>query len=221
LRKYKNTKRDLREREIYEEAIGLVKIYANREEAVNDQIDALIKTNDICFLAYNGFALLDKPSYLDSAMSSIISGFSGMGEKNIKTLLLNPENITVIRNRIERIGIRDVDGSIQNHVQDIIRNSQILEKMGRSISSVNVTIRYFDSELLWCLIIFDGFVLVSFYQKGVTARNARTLLIKRSSLLGASFKYYFDYFWNSNHIKSGSTLESGESGNVEEENVET
>nr|VFK24695.1 MAG: hypothetical protein BECKLPF1236A_GA0070988_104323 [Candidatus Kentron sp. LPFa]VFK35982.1 MAG: hypothetical protein BECKLPF1236C_GA0070990_104613 [Candidatus Kentron sp. LPFa] len=217
-RKYKNTIRNIRDRGIYEEAIGLVKIYTNREEAVNDQINALTRTSDICFLAYNGFALLDKPSYLDSSMNSIISGFAGMGEKNIRILLLSPKNITAIRNRIERIGIKDIDGSIQDHVQDIIRNSQILERMGKSRPNVEVTIRYFNSELLWCLIIFDSFILVSFYQEGATAKNARTLLIKQNSLLGASFEYYFDYFWRSNHIKSDSIPELG---NIDEENVGT
>ena len=83
------------------ETLGIVKIYPSREEAIKDQLPRMIKAKEILFLAYTGFALIDKPVFVDSTFFKVINNWKQAGTKDIKVLLLSPQEVEIIKRRIE------------------------------------------------------------------------------------------------------------------------
>ncbi|WP_027716710.1 hypothetical protein [Desulfuromonas sp. TF] len=197
-------KKESIDKELHLETIGLLKTFASREEAVSDQLSKIMKAKEIKFLAYNGFALLDTPSYLDSAMYKIVSGWNNGDNKKIEILILNPSCLKAIVNRITRINRVNLDpneSEVNEHIKDILRNYDTFRRIKDMNDNVDIQIKFFDSDLLWCILAYEDSIILSFYQDGTTAKNARTILIDKGSLLGRSFVNYFDYLWEEGNRK--------------------
>ena len=192
------------------ETLGIVKIYPSREEAIKDQLPRMIKAKEILFLAYTGFALIDKPVFVDSTFFKVINNWKQAGTKDIKVLLLSPQEVEIIKRRIERINLKDIQPSekeIRKDIDDLIKNTQLFSEASNSDRSVHVEVGYFHSELLWCILIYENVILWSFYEGGKTANWARTLLISDKSLIGITLLHYFQDLWERREEANSQTSE--------------
>jgi len=180
------------------EILGLIKTYPSREDAIKDQLPNLTKTKEIQFLAYNGFALIDKPVFWDTSLNKIVNNWNKAGKKSFKILLLSPDEINIIKKRIERINLGEItptEKEIINNQTDIFRNTDIFLDLPNKYSNISVELGYFHSDLIWSILIYEDYILWSFYQEGKTAKWARTILLSNKSLIGISLIRNFQDLW--------------------------
>lgn len=196
--KYRRLKDTQIDKKVLNETLDIIKIYPTRQDAIRDQLSNLIKAQEINILAYNGFALIDAPVFVDSSLHKIVSKWTRSGTKKFNLLLLNPSETNVIKTRIERLDleyVKPTNTEIERDKQDIIRNTKTFLETNDNYKNLCVDLGYFNSDLIWHIILFDRYILLSFYQEGTTAKFARTLLISNTSLLGKSMSNYFQYMW--------------------------
>lgn len=197
--RYRLLKKKQADTALQEESLGIIKVFKTRQDAVGDQFDALAEAESIGFLSFNGAALLDTAAYLDSSLVKILRKWQKNSSKQIRVLLLDPSRSDVILARYRRI---DARGGASSHTETSLDTSDIgralltFTKISQKFPFVQLQSGFFSGDLLWCLLLFDDRVICSFYQKGVTAASARTLLIRRSSALGQALEFYFEDHWS-------------------------
>lgn len=197
-KKYKTLNKKINNDEMLSEIVDAIHIYPTRSEAITDQTENLIKAKEICFLAYNGFALLDAPFFYDSTLHKIITEWKKAETKKFKVLFLDPNSIEVIKKRRQQLNMTDMkinDEEIKKDQEDIIKNSSIILDAGKNYGNIEIDLGFFTFDLLWCLLFYDNYVLCSFYESGKTAKWAKTYLITRNSLTGKSLYDFFEYLW--------------------------
>jgi hypothetical protein len=210
LRKYRKLKKENIEKNMFNETVGLVRIYDSRQEAIKDQKGNLINSDKIRYLSFNGQALLDTPVFLDSTLYKICKDWSKNSKKEIDVLFLNPKRKDIITKRIERLNIAGItadEEKLKNDKKLIIRNARTYLELDKITNNVGVKLGFYDSDLLWCLLIYEKFVLLSFYQDRMTANWARTLLLDKTSLLSKSLINFFDFHWNISKMKNKNDLD--------------
>lgn len=198
-KKYKQLSIKMSNNKIFSEIVDAVNIYQTRSEAIIDQTENLIKAKEISFLAYNGFALLDTPFFYDSTLHKIIIEWKKAEIKKFNVLFLDPDAIQVIKKRRQRLNMDDMkinSEEIKRDQEDIIKNTSVFLDIDKS-ENIEIELGFFTFDLLWCLLFYDNYVLCSFYEKGKTAKSAKTYLLTRDSLTGESLYNFFDYLWQS------------------------